>query len=388
MTSPLFGTQVRKSPYFERTRDAGCTSFSIYNHILTPRDFGDVDANYRAITERVVLIDATPQRQVEVVGPDALAFVQTLTPRNLERFKPGQSRYALITAPNGGVISDPVITFTEDGRIWLSAADGDLILWVLGLAENATQDVAVREVDVAAMQVQGPASVAVMEAVVGAQIHDLQWYRNGTIRVGGTDVLITRTGWTSELGFELYPLSEDGPAIWDRVVDAGQAHGLAVGHTSTARRIEGGILAMIADMDIQTTALEVASPKLLDLDQPTEFVGKAALLAERERGARREIVGMIIDGPAFPHPNEEYWQVHRARQWIGTVTSAVFSPRLSKNIAIGLIEANSATLGDTVDVETGFGARRAEIVRLPFYDADKSIPRGAKTWPEITGDHL
>ncbi len=383
MTVPRFGTQIRKSPYFSHTTAAGCTTYSIYNHILTPRDFGDADGNYDAITTKVALIDATPQRQVEVAGKDALPFVRHLTPRNLETLSPGKCRYALITSPDGGVISDPVISHIEEDRLWLSAADGDLLLWVLGAALNSGFDISVQEADVAALQVQGPKSMELVETLLGPPASNLRWYENAFVILGGAKMLVTRTGWTSELGFELYPETTNATAVWDRVVACGEPLGLRIGHTSTARRIEGGTLALIADMDIRTSALEVGIKKLVDLDQSIDFIGKSALLAQREAGVKRQVTGILVDGPAFPHPNEYHWDVRDGSECVGVVTSACFSPRLQRNIAIAMLDQSVGGRDLNLHVATEFGIRSASVKALPFYDARKELPRGISTWDKI-----
>ena len=154
---------------------------------------------------------------------------------------------------------------------------------------------------------------------------------------------------------------------------AGAPYGLQPGHTSTIRRIEAGMLSYHADMDAGTNPYELGLGRLVDLDTDAEFVGKAALRRIRDEGISRKQIGLVLDTAPLPGPNTEFWPIVRDGARIGKVTSAVYSPRLEQNIALGLIQAEHAVLGDQVSVDVNGVNVQAEIVDRPFYDPKKSL---------------
>src|SRR5690606_32335203 len=238
-----FGTQIRKSPYFEATVRWGAKGFSVYNHMYIPRDFGDPEQNFWNLINDAILCDVAVERQVEITGPDAARFMQTLTPRDLSKLAVGQCKYVLITNADGGILNDRILLRLEENRIWLSLADSDILLWAQGVAVHSGLDVTIREPDVSPLQLQGPKSGEVMRALFGDGIMDLKYYWLRRVELDGIPLVVSRTGWSSELGYELYLQdSSRGDELWERIMAAGKPHGLKPGHTSSIRRIEGGML--------------------------------------------------------------------------------------------------------------------------------------------------
>ncbi|MGB2099551.1 MAG: glycine cleavage system protein T, partial [Candidatus Puniceispirillaceae bacterium] len=132
-----FGTQIRKSPYFDATVKWGAQAFSVYNHMYIPRDFGDPEQNFWNLVDHAILCDVAVERQVQVTGPDAAKFVQYLTPRDLSKMAVGQCKYALITNAEGGILNDPIILRLEENKFWISLADSDVLFWAQGVAVHA-----------------------------------------------------------------------------------------------------------------------------------------------------------------------------------------------------------------------------------------------------------
>ena len=162
-----FGTQVRKSPYFDATVRWGAQGFSVYNHMYIPRDFGDPVENFWNLVNEAILCDVAVERQVEITGPDAAQFVQLLTPRNLSECAVGQCKYVLITDENGGVLNDPVLLRLAENHLWLSLADSDILMWAKGVAVHSGLNVHLCEPDVSPLQLQGPKSGAIAKAIFG-----------------------------------------------------------------------------------------------------------------------------------------------------------------------------------------------------------------------------
>ena len=372
-----FGTQIRKSPYFDATVKWGASGFSVYNHMYIPRDFGDPEQNFWNLINDAILCDVAVERQVEITGPDAAQFVQMLTPRDLSQMAVGQCKYILITNAEGGIINDPVLLRLEQNRFWISLADSDVLLWAQGVAVHAGLDVTIFEPDVSPLQLQGPRSLQIMTALFGEEIESLKYYWLRQYTLDGIPVVVSRTGWSSELGYELYLQDGSrGTELWEKIMAAGQPFGLQPGHTSSIRRIEGAMLSYHADMDIRTNPFELGLDRLVALDAPHEFIGKSALQKIKQSGVTRKQVGLVIDGEPFTGPNTTFWPVETDGQAVGKVTSAVYSPRLQKNIALAMVGTGSAYIGTELSVMTATGARRAMVVEKPFYDPKKQITTG------------
>lgn len=371
-----FGTQIRRSPFFDATRRWGAKGFSVYNHMYIPRDFGDPVQNFWNLTQQAILCDVAVERQIEVTGPDAAQFVQYMTPRNLSKMAVGQAKYILITDQHGGVINDPILLRLAENHFWISIGDSDVLLWAKGLAVHSGMDVTIREPDVSPLQLQGPNSRDIIRDLFGDEIAELKYYWFAETTLDGMPLVVSRTGWSSELGYEIFLRDGSrGSDLWEMIMAAGKAHGLQPGHTSSIRRIEGGMLSYHADMDIETNPFELGLDRLVDLDMDADYVSKAALRKIRDAGIQRIQIGIAIDGAPLAGPNNLFWPISIDGKIVGKVTSAIYSPRLEKNIALAMIAIDHRDIGTSVDIdmqELG-ETRRAEIVQIPFFDPKKSI---------------
>ncbi len=369
-----FGTQIRKSPFFDATIRWGATGFSVYNHMYIPRDFGDPEQNFWNLVNDAILCDVAVERQVEITGPDAARFVQMLTPRNLSKMAVGQCKYVLITNAEGGILNDPILLKLAEDRFWLSLADSDILLWAQGVAVHSGMQVSICEPDVSPLQLQGPKSGEIMEALFGPDILDLRYYWFREMELDGIPLLVSRTGWSCELGYEIYLRdSAYGESLWERIMAVGLAYGLKPGHTSAIRRIEGGMLSYHADADMQTNPFELGLDRLVDLEMEADFIGKFALKRIRDNGITRKQVGLIIEGAPMSGPNTSFWTVALDGQAVGKVTSAVYSPRLKQNIALAMVDLAAADLGTQLEVVTHQGQTAARVVERPFFDPRKSL---------------
>lgn len=369
-----FGTQIRKSPYFDATVRWGARGFSVYNHMYIPRDFGDPVQNFWNLINDAILCDVAVERQVEITGPDAARFVQMLTPRDLSKMAVGQCKYVLITNAQGGILNDPILLRLAENHFWISLADSDILLWAQGVAVHSGMDVTIREPDVSPLQLQGPKSGAVMRALFGDDIMDLRYYWLRRVELDGIPLIVSRTGWSSELGYELYLQDGSrGDELWEKIMAAGAPLGLKPGHTSSIRRIEGGMLSYHADADIDTNPYELGLDRLVDLEIEADFIGKDALRQIKANGPTRRQVGLVIEGAPLTGPNTTFWPVTNGDRTVGKVTSAIHSPRLGQNIALAMLSADAAQIGARVQVRTRTGLLDATIVERPFYDPKKTI---------------
>ncbi len=369
-----FGTQIRKSPYFDATVRWGAKAFSVYNHMYIPRDFGDPEQNFWNLVNDAILCDVAVERQVEITGPDAARFTQMLTPRNLSKMAVGQCKYVLITNADGGILNDPICLRLGENHFWLSLADSDILLWAQGVAVHSGLDVTITEPDVSPLQLQGPKSGEIMRALFGDEIMDLRYYWLREVELDGIPLIVSRTGWSSELGYELYLRDSNfGDALWERIMAVGVPMGLKPGHTSSIRRIEGGMLSYHADADIHTNPFELGFDRLVDLDMEADFIGKAALKRIRDEGVTRLQVGLVIEGEPLAGPNTTFWSVTHNGETVGKVTSAIYSPRLEQNIALAIVSVAHAELGTELEVSGHAGVSRATVVERPFYDPRKQL---------------
>ena len=369
-----FGTQVRKSPYFDATVRWGAKGFSVYNHMYIPRDFGDAIQNFWNLVNEAILCDVAVERQVEITGPDAAKFAQLLTPRNLSECAVGQCKYVLITDENGGVLNDPVLLRLAENHFWLSLADSDILMWAKGVAVNSGMDVKLCEPDVSPLQLQGPKSGEIMKAVFGEEIENIKYYWLKEFELNGIPLIISRTGWSSELGYEIYLRDGSrGNELWDYLMEIGKPLGLSPGHTSTIRRIEGGMQSYQADMDCNVNPFELGLDRLVDLEMDADFIGKNALKKIKEEGVKRRQVGIVINCPPLENSNTSYWPIFIDSKEVGFVTSAIHSPRLNKNIAMAIVSIDYSSLNTTASVETPHGTYPVKVVEKPFYDPKKHL---------------
>jgi glycine cleavage system aminomethyltransferase T len=376
-----FGTQVRKSPYFDATVRWGAQGFSVYNHMYIPRDFGNPVQNFWNLVNEAILCDVAVERQVEITGPDAAQFVQLLTPRNLSQCAVGQCKYILITNAEGGILNDPVLLRLAENHFWISLADSDILLWAQGVAINSGLDVTIGEPDVSPLQLQGPKSGQVMKAVFGNEIEDLPYFWLREFNLNGIPLIISRTGWSSELGYEIYLRDgQYGDELWEHLMSVGGPLGLKPGHTSSIRRIEGAMLSYHADMDNQTNPYELGLGRLVDLNMEADFIGKAALSKIEQRGVTRQQVGIEIDCPPLESPNTRQWVIIDGDgdgvDEIGYVTSAIYSPRLKRNIALAMVDVGFSNIGTNGIVQMPSGQAPITVVPKPFYDPKKSLAGG------------
>lgn len=379
----LLYPRIRKSPFFYASRRHGVAMYSVYNHHYHPRHYGDPVQEYWALLNDVTLWDVGVERQIEISGPDAAEFANRLVPRDLNKCKVGQCKYVFVTLPDGGILNDPVLLRLEQNRFWLSLADSDVILWCKGVAYNSGLDVTIREIDVAPVQVQGPKAKKVMVDLFGEGILEIPYYYLREFTLDGMSVVVSRTGYTSELGYEIYlrDATANGQRLWDRVLEAGRPHGLKVIGPCHMRRIEGGILAFGCDIWYDTNPFEVGMGYdwMVDLRGDDDFIGRRALERIKAEGVSRKLVGLEIGGPSVGCFNDgsmiDVFPVYKGDLRVGGVTSACYSPRLKKNIGMAMVPVEYSEIGTTVEVETQSGQQQAVVVEKPFYDPNKTIPK-------------
>ena len=366
------GCRIRKSPFFASTLKYGVKVFTVYNHMYMPTIYADALEDYRAIIDGVTLWDVAGERQVEITGTDAAAFTQWITTRDLSRCSVGQCKYTLLTDDAGGVLNDPVLLKLAEDRFWLSVADSDLLLWCKGVAMGRDWRVQIQEPDVSPLQLQGPLAIEVAKSMFGDWVDSLKFFWAKEFDYKNVPLVISRTGWSGEKGFEIYLRdSRYGDWLWEEIMTHGEPHGIKPSSPSQIRRIEGGLISYGADGDLRHNPFEMNLAHLVDLDSPDDFIGRAALEEIHRAGVAQRLVGLVIEGEAITG-NVFYWQVADAAAGapIGEVKSAVYSPTLTQNIAMAMLHTRPTDYtqpGARVWVEVdGRDWREAEVCTLPF----------------------
>ncbi|MFQ5790099.1 MAG: glycine cleavage T C-terminal barrel domain-containing protein [Acidobacteriota bacterium] len=370
------GARLRRSPYFEATQRYRCWSYTVYNHMFLPTAYDTFEKEYWKLLNDVTVWDVSVERQVEITGPDAFTFTNLLTPRDLSKCKVGQGKYVVITAEDGGIVNDPVLLRLGENHFWLALADSDVLLWAKGLAYRSGMNVEIREPDVSPMQVQGAKSKQVMRALFGDKVLELSYYYFLDTELDGIPVIVTRTGWTGEVGFEIYLRDGSrGVDLWEKVMEAGKPYDIAPTGPSDIRRIEAGILNYGIDMTLENNPYQVDLGWLVNLDQEADFIGKEALKRIKAQGVRRKLAGVEIAGAPLDL-NMTRWTVSRDGKPVGFISSAVYSPRLKKNIGYAWVPIELSGLGTQLTVTIpNVGKRPATVVPKPFVDPKKEIPK-------------
>jgi len=370
------GARGRRTPYYEAEQRYSPLGMTVYNHMYFPIRFDSFENEFEALLNDVTVWDVSVERCLEISGPDGFKFAQLMTPRDLSKCAVGQAKYVLICDSDGGIINDPVLTRMDENTFWFALASSDALLFARGL-RNAypNLDVTIREADVAPMQIQGPKSKDLMQALLGDEVLDIKYYFWKRFDLDGIPVVVTRTGWTSEVGYEIYlEDTSKGTELWEKVMKAGEPFNVRPTGPSDIRRIEGAIFNWGADMTYENNAHEMGLGRLVDDLADDACISVAALRKIEANGVERKINGVEFDGDPFPALNNVKWAASNGGQVVGKVTSAIYSPRLKKNIGYCWLPTSQSSIGSTVQVETEWGQRTATVVEMPFVDPNKTIP--------------
>ncbi|MEJ1991695.1 MAG: dimethylsulfoniopropionate demethylase [Maritimibacter sp.] len=353
--------RLRRTPFSDGVETAGVKAYTVYNHMLLPTVFRSVEEDYRHLKEAVQIWDVACERQVELRGPDAGRLAQLLTPRDLRGMLPGQCYYVPIVDETGGMLNDPVALKLTEDRWWISIADSDLLYWIKGLAYGYRLDVLVDEPDVSPLAVQGPRADDLMAAVFGDVVRDIRFFRFMHLDFQGRDLVVARSGYSKQGGFEIYVEGEDlGMPLWNALMEAGKSMDVHAGGPNLIERIEGGLLSYGNDMTDDNTPHECGLGKFCNTQTAIGCIGRDALLRVAKEGPIKQIRALEIEGPAVPGC-DRYWSVKHGKKTVGRVSSAAWSPDFKTNVAIGMVRMTHWDEGTELIVETPAGLRQATV---------------------------
>ena len=359
-------TRVRRSPYFDATVAAGVASFTPYNQMLLPTGYADPEGEYWRLLNGVSQWDVAVQRQVEISGRDAGRLAQILAPRDLSECVDGQGKYVALCNHAGAVINDPIVLKLDADRYWFSIADSNILFWSRAIAAERGLEVNIVEPDVSPMAVQGPKAIEVIASMFGGWVRELRYFWFRRAEVEGIPILLARSGWSKQGGFELYLMDgTQGTALWNLVDEAGRPWDIAAGCPNSIERIESGLLSYGGDTDDHVNPFEVRLDNYVDLEVADEVVGIKSLRRIHQQGPARHQLGLILDEekPTQAHPI--WYDIHADGRKVGDMTNGIWSPRLKRNIGFALISREISS-GDRVEVLKEGRRIPASVTGLPF----------------------
>lgn len=393
----LIDCRSRKGPFWHLSQEAGSWCYTIYNKTYHPRAYipveeGGLSAEYKYLTEHVTMWNVAVERQVMVKGPDASKFIDYVHTRKLSQICPvGKSKYVILCDKNGGVLNDPVLLRIAEDEWWISLADSDIAMYCNGVNHDDRFDVEIVELDVAPVQIQGPKSHLLMDDLIpqgsspqpghptrpegGIKMSEMKYYDCLPAKFNGCDVFVTTSGFSAEKGYEIYlrDATVNAEKMWNYILDKGVKHHLKVIAPGHHRRIEGGFMSYMQDLDWEVNPYQCGLGWHVDLKRTDDFIGKKALQKIKAEGVTHKLAGMRVGGRPIEWYNSDFYHVFDmdTKELIGYVTSAWYSPTQQSNIAMGMLPARYTEIGTRVGVALPNRYKNedvdvAEVVKTPF----------------------
>jgi dimethylsulfoniopropionate demethylase len=357
--------RLRRTAFSDGVEAAGVKAYTSYNHMLLPTVFRSLTEDYRHLKDAVQLWDVACERQIEVRGPDASRLMQMLTPRDLRKMQPGMCYYVPMVDETGGMLNDPVAVKLAEDRYWISIADSDLLFWVKGLAYGFRLDVLVDEPDVSPLAIQGPKADELAARIFGQGVRDIKFFRFGRFEFQGRQMVVARSGYSRQGGFEVYVEGSDiAMPLWNALTEAGRDLDVRAGCPNAIERVEGGLLSYGNDMTRDNTPHEAGLGRFCSTQTAIGCVGRDALLRVAKEGPVKEIRAVRIEGD-LP-PCDRAWPLMDGQHQVGAVTSAAWSPDFETNVAIGMVRMTHWDPATDLDVVTQAGVFPA-IVNETFW---------------------
>ena len=358
--------RLRPSPYYEATLAEGVCAFTTYNHMLMPTSYGKPLEEYWRLINGVSQWDVAVERQVQLRGPDAGRLAQILAPRDLSQTKVGQGKYVPLVNHQGVLINDPICLKLAEDLYWLSIADSNIWFWASAIAAERGLRVDVSEPDVSPLAIQGPKAEDVVAHLCGDWVRGLKYFWFREFDLHGIPLVVARSGWSKQGGFELYLRDgSQGTKLWNLVKEAGQPWGIGPGNPNWSERVESGLISFGGDTDGQTNPYEVRMGKYVDLHVPDDTVGIQALRRIAAEGPKRHSLGIILDAGDPVTPGFLWNPIYKDGVKVGDLTNCIFSIRVQKNLGFALISRNCA-VGDRVEAMVGGVMLAGVLTELPF----------------------
>ncbi|MGK0271341.1 MAG: dimethylsulfoniopropionate demethylase [Cocleimonas sp.] len=352
--------RLRSTPFTKRVTENGVKSYTVYNNMLLPTVFRSLKKDYWHLCEHVQVWDVSVERQVQIEGPDAYKLIQLMTPRNLSQAKIGQCFYIPLCDENGTLINDPIAIKHSDDIWWLSIADSDVYLWAKGLATGFGLDVQVTEPDIWPLAIQGPKAEDLVARVFGESIRDIRFFGSKKLNYGGKEMLVARSGWSKQGGFEVYVNDIDlGLQLWDELFEKGADLNVGPGCPNNIERIESGLMSFGNDMDYKDTPYECGLEKYISYDIDLKSLSIKAL---HKHQSTRKLMGLVIDQKV----TFSDMKVTQDDITIGEIRSQTWSPKYQAQLAFAMLDLAGIEGKTNVMVNTDKGSVKAKLASMPF----------------------
>ena len=360
----VLSRRIGKTPFEDRMFEHGARMFTVYNHTPLASAFRSHQEDYEHLCEHVQIWDVSCERQVEVVGPDALKLVELATPRDLSRCRIGQCMYAILVDEHGGIVNDPLLIKLAEDRYWVSISDSGVLLWLKGIACGRNLNVDVFMPDVSPLAIQGPKADDLMAEIVGEEIRELKFFWYVRANIAGMDLIIARSGWSGQGGYEIYlEDSARGLALWDAIWEVGQKYNIRAGCPNLIDRVERGLLSYGSDMTLQDNPYEIGLDRFFKQAKEAECLSATALGRILREGIKNALVYIFVSGDALSSPRHTWDLLDSDDNPVGIVTSLAYSSKYGSNIAFAKVKTGFSAPGNTLSVELESGERRqAEVV--------------------------
>ena len=362
---------MKRTPLYAAHRGLGARLVEFAGWEMPVQYRGILD-EHRAVRTRAGLFDVSHMGEVELRGPGALAACQMATANDVSRLADGRAQYSLLLEPSGGIVDDIIVHRLSAERVLIcvNASNRDKDVAYLRQHARGAEVVDVSD-ETALLALQGPLATRILARLTDVPLATLPRFACADGAVAGRRALVAHTGYTGENGWELYCAAGDAAALWDALLDAGSADGLApagLGARDTLR-LEAALPLYGHELGPDTTPFEARLAWVVRLDKG-DFVGRAALLEAKARGPRRCLVGIETTAAGIPRAD---YPLLRDGARVGQVTSGTKSPTLGKGIALGYVEPTASALGTALAVEIRGRAIEAQVVRVPFYKAPATV---------------
>ena len=357
--------RVRSTPFTKKIEEQGVKSYTVYNHMLLPTSFSNVDEEYLHLKKDVQLWDVSVQREIEISGKDAHQLVQLMTCRDLSKSKVGNCYYVPLIDSNGGMVNDPLIYKLED-NIWrVCIADSDVLLYAKGIAAGKKLNVKIFEANIDTLAVQGPKSFKLMEDVFGKEVSELKFFKYNFFKFKNNKFLISRSGFSKQGGFEIHVENvKAGLELYDYFFEVGKKYNIKPGAPNHAERIEGGLLSYGNDMLISDNPFECGFEKLVHLNDNVEFIGKDSLKKILKNGIKRKLMGVKINSDTLNLLSVDL--LDKKKQIIGNLRSAAFSPSFKKIVGIAMINKEYCKNNEIFNINLNDILVDGEVCELPI----------------------
>jgi len=340
-----------------------------------PVQYSGVIEEHRAVREAAGLFDVSHMGEFELKGPQALDLIQLVSVNNAAKLEIGQVQYSLMCYENGTVVDDILVYRLGEFHYWLVVNAGNIDKdweWVNYCAERAgLKNLELQNLspEIGQIAIQGPLAAKIMQPLVPNVVLDelkFYWAKTGVTVAGFKSVVFSRTGYTGEDGFEIYCKKEDTAALWEALLEAGEEYGLVpagLGARDTLR-FEAKLPLYGHEISDQLTPLEAGLGFFVKLKKGTDFIGRAALAAQKEKGVEKKLVGIEMIDRGIPRQG---YEIAKDGTVVGVVTTGTFSPTLQRSIGNAYVPAALSGLGSEVDVIIRGKALKAKVVETPFY---------------------